>query len=115
VLEVSATESFRAVAGAGPGQSSLIYLVEEKLASHRGSADPWEQFAGATEAALVRAADWLERRPVGAFERLRGDSIKVDVLVDAWIDQNQFDVELPAAFVRACGRAGLAIAVVTND
>jgi hypothetical protein len=35
--------------------------------------------------------------------------------VGAWIDQDQFDLSLPAAFVLACGNAGLPISVITND
>jgi hypothetical protein len=37
------------------------------------------------------------------------------VFFGGWLDGEQFDLDLPAEFLLACGRAGLPISICTND
>jgi hypothetical protein len=74
-----------------------------------------EAFAVAVHDGLVRAAAWLARQPAAVFEELRAAGRVTDVFVGGWISQDQFDLELPPEFLRACGALGLTVSVCTND
>ena len=74
-----------------------------------------EAFAAAIHQGLIRAADWLARQPPALFEELRMAGRVSDIFVGGWIDQDQFDLDLPAVFLQACGMLGLSISICTND
>lgn len=114
-LGLDQADGLATVVGTSPGQSSLVYLVDERLETYAGVADPSGALGEAVDAALRRGAEWLRSRPPDVFERGRADGIRIDIFVGSWIDQDQFDLELPAEFLLACGEAGLGITIVTND
>jgi hypothetical protein len=114
-LALLPNDGFRDQPGTERGQTSLIYFVDEERASHADFPEPSESFASAVERSLLRAATWLRGRPAGVFEECRRRGWQLDVFVGSWIDQDQFDLDLPAAFLLACGQAELAISIVTND
>ncbi len=64
---------------------------------------------------LVRAADWLARQPPSLFKEFRTAGRGTDLLIEGWIDQDQFDLDLPVEFLRACGVLGLSVSICTND
>jgi hypothetical protein len=74
-----------------------------------------EAFAAAVRQGLIRAAGWLACQPPGLFEELRTTGRVTDIFVGGWIDQDQFDLDLPAEFLRACGVLGLSVSICTND
>jgi hypothetical protein len=47
--------------------------------------------------------------------RRRAAGLELSAFVGGWIDGDQMDLDLPAPFLQACGNAGLAISIVTND
>ncbi len=49
------------------------------------------------------------------FEELRASGSVTDVFVGGWVTQDQFDLELPPEFLRACGKLVLTVSVCTND
>jgi len=105
---------------AGPGVPRVRLLsVERKDFDHVDiTKDPGarsEAFAIAVRQGLLRAADWLALQSPAVFDQLRTAGRITDVFVRGWIDQEQFDLELPAEFLRACGVLGLCISICTND
>ena len=114
-LGVDPADGLRTELATGPGLAAHVYLVDEQLAAHTGAEEPSESFALAVETALLRAAVWLRHRHSGIFERCRADGIRADIFVGSWIDQDQFDLDLPPSFLLACGEAGLPLSIVTND
>jgi hypothetical protein len=74
-----------------------------------------EAFAAAVHDGLVRAAAWLARQPPGLFEELRAAGRIADMFIGGWMDQDQFDLDLPPEFPRACGALGLTVSICTND
>lgn len=74
-----------------------------------------EAFAAAVRDGLVQAAVWLVRQPPAVFEELRAAGRCTDVSVSGWIEQDQFDLDLPPEFLRACGTHGLTVSICTND
>jgi hypothetical protein len=74
-----------------------------------------EAFAAAIHDGLIRAAQWLGRQPVEVFEGLRAAGWVTDIFVGSWMTDDQFDLDLPPEFLRACGALGLTVTVCTND
>lgn len=74
-----------------------------------------EAFAAATHEGLVRAANWLSRQPPNVFVDLRATGHVTDLFVSGWMTDDQFDLDLPPEFLRACGVLGLTSSVCTND
>jgi hypothetical protein len=109
-----------AVVEDGPGvpRVRLVAVAMDDFAHVDTSADAGAQseaFAAAVHEGLVRAAGWLARQPVGVFEELRAAGRVTEVFVGGWITQDQFDLDLPPEFLRACGALGLTVSVCTND
>jgi len=115
LLNLSLGDGLRIREGSTEDQAALIYFVDEELASHAAADEPSEAFAEAVRQGLVRGAGGIESRRAGAFEQCRAAGLELDVFVGGWIDQDQMDLVLPSQFLRACGNAGLAISIVTND
>ena len=114
IAAVDSGEAFHLQSGEQPGQATLVSLVDEAVETYNASPEPYSAFAEAIDAALLKAARWLDKRP-DLSSRCLARGIKTDVFVGSWIDQDQFDLDLPAAFLLACGKAGLSISIVTND
>ena len=74
-----------------------------------------EAFAAAIHEGLVRAANWLNRQPPNIFVELRAAGRVTDLFVGGWVTDDQFDLDLPPEFLRACGALGLTLSVCTND
>jgi hypothetical protein len=97
-----------------PWQAASVELLEVAFEELQGAEEPHEAFAARIDRGLRRAAEWLLSRPVEAFERWRVAGRKVDILIGGWLNDQQFDLELPPVFLLACGRAGLSIQICTN-
>jgi hypothetical protein len=109
-----------AVVQKGPGDPNvrLLAVSMEDFADVDTTEDAGarsEAFARAVHDGLVRAAEWLARQPAGVFEKLRAAGRVTDVHVGGWVTQDQFDLDLPPEFLRACGALGLTVSVCTND
>jgi hypothetical protein len=74
-----------------------------------------EAFAAAVHDGLIRASEWLGRQSVELFEDLRAAGCVTDVFVGGWMTGDQFDLDLPPEFLRACGALALTVSVCTND
>jgi hypothetical protein len=101
--------------GESIGTAALARLVDVTMEQHARAAEPSEAFASSVEAALLEAAVWLQALPLEPFDECRRRGITMDVFIGSWIDQDQFDLNLPAPFILACGRLSLPISIVTND
>lgn len=104
----------------GPGalRVRLLAVAQDDFDHVDTSADAGarsEAFAAAVHDGLVRAAGWLARQPAWVFEELRAAGRVTDVSVSGWVEQDQFELDLPPEFLRACGALGLTVSVCTND
>jgi hypothetical protein len=109
-----------AVVEDGPGvpRVRLLRVSMEDFAHVDTTADAGAQseaFAAAVRAGLIRAAEWLSRQPLELFKELRAAGCLTDVFVGSWMTDDQFDLDLPPEFLRACGALGLTVSVCTND
>src|SRR5262245_40115054 len=94
------------VAVEGGAQVRLLTVAMDEFAHGDTSADAGAQteaFAEAVRDGLLRAAGWLAGQPAWVFEELRARGCVTDVFVGGCIDGDQFDLDLPPEFLRACG------------
>lgn len=108
-----------AVVEDGPGVPRVrLFAVSVEDFSHVDTTEDAgaqsEAFAAAVHDGLIRAAAWLARQPSDMFEELRAAGRVTDVFVGGWVTQDQFDLDLPPEFLRACGALGLTVSVCTN-
>lgn len=109
-----------AVVEKGPGVPSVrLFTVSmqdfARVDATKDAGARSEAFAAAVRDGLIRAALWLERQPVQVFEDLRAAGCVTDIFVGGWMRDDQFDLDLPPEFLRACGALGLTVSVCTND
>jgi len=99
---------------AGPG-APRVELLALDAADFARAPEPSEAFAAALREGLARAAAWLAKQPRQVFKELFEAGVTIDIFIGAWIDVDQMDLDLPPAFLEACGERGLAISLITND
>ena len=96
-----------------PNRRVDLFLIEQ--AEFSDAEEPSEAFAQELESRLAQATKWLDKQPVALFTNLRKTGFNTVVLFSGWIDCDQMDLDLPAVFLKACGRLGLKISIITND
>jgi hypothetical protein len=96
-------------------QSANVELFAVDMADLQASEEPSEEFAARVERGFLHAAEWLDSRPPGAFDRWRDQGREADVFIGGWLSNEQIDLMIPVPFLMACGRAGLPIHICTND
>ena len=103
---------------AGIPRIRLLNIAREDLAPIDTSNDAGAQsvaFEEAVRDGLLKAANWLNKQPVSVFEDLRKAGCITDIFAGGWIDQDQFDLDIPPEFRPASGRLGLVLSIYTND
>ncbi len=96
-------------------ESARVTLVSVQADKFDTKDEPSEAFAAAVRKKLLNAAKWLDGQPSALFAGLLDAGYEADVFIESWIDQDQFEVELPPKFIAACGRVGLGVSLLTND
>jgi hypothetical protein len=98
----------------GAWTSSNIEFSNFNLDSYRAQAEPSEAFFEDVERIFSGVASWIDERR-GLLKSVRESGLELTLLVDMVIDQDQLELVLPAAVLRAAGEAGIPIQVITND
>ena len=98
----------------GLWQTSLLVFSRCRLQDYAQQEDVCDALDTQVQTDLKRMAGWLIAREA-SFADLRASGLAVDVFVDLRIDQDQLDLSFPPEFLFACGKAGLAIKIVSND
>jgi hypothetical protein len=111
-LSIAPGDPFRRAEGPGVARIQLVSLSFGDFVTQH---EPSEAFAQALVAAFSSAAEWLSRQNPEVFSSLRSEGHGTDVIIRAWIDSDQIDLELPPEFSRECGRHGLPLTLITND
>ena len=115
LLALAPADGFEVSPSDSAWKAARIVLVEVQAEDVKDTEEPSETFSARIREGLLRAAEWLNSRPAGAFDRCRAEGFKLDVFFGGWLDGEQFDLDMPAEFLLACGRAGLPISICTND
>lgn len=95
-----------------PNHRVDLVMIEE--AEFKDAEEPSEAFVQELETRLIRVAKWLNKQPPLLFRSLRKCGFNTEILVTGWIDCDQMDLYLPPTFLKACGRLGLKLSIITN-
>lgn len=103
--------------GAEPGgqATALVRFAELNISDFQHRPDPWHEFGEALIGRLTEVGEWLRERPKAAFVDFSERGIRVDLLLQMWIDCDQMDLALPPALSGVCGDYGIGIVVTTNE
>jgi hypothetical protein len=99
----------------GPRCSTLVAFARVQLPEHGRGPERYDRFADALSARLRLAAGWLDQRSPEVFEGIRKHHQITRILITSLITQDQLDLDLPSEFIRACGKVGLSISLLTNE
>jgi hypothetical protein len=92
-----------------------VDLMSIEIGEFGETDEPTEAFVTELESRLTKIAHWLEKQRVEVFQSLREKGFFTNLLFTGWIDCDQIDLDLPPAFLVACGKLGLKISIITND
>ena len=99
----------------GYRSTAIVVFRDLKLRDFHSEDDPWGAMAVELAETLRGIVKWLRERPVDAFDGFRQSGIRVDFMIQMWIDQNQLDLSIPASLAAACGALGIGIQIITNE
>jgi hypothetical protein len=86
-----------------------------RLHDCRSAKEPNTEMSRRLDANFRFIAEWLDRQSSDTFNEVRANKLIVDIFIDVWMDQDQMELALPAALLRACGRLDLPIEIMSND
>jgi hypothetical protein len=118
-IQLGEAEDTRADGGAWA--SGMVYFPVVRycdFAHVDTSADAGAQsiaFEAAVGEALRAAGQFLDRRPPSVTAAMRAAGLKLRLLVEVRMDQDQMELEFPPELLAACGRHGLGVSVISND
>jgi hypothetical protein len=96
-------------------QAARLVLFSVDMRDLGGFQEPSEEFAARIARGFSRAAEYLSKCQPGALDQWRSGGRNADIFVGGRLANEQFDLELPAPFLRACGWLELSVQVCTND
>jgi hypothetical protein len=113
---LSANVSRFVVGGSGTKwESARISAFTILHEAYKAEDQPSEAFENAMLAGFIDFSTWLATLASNACDALRAHGMKLAVLIDFWMDQDQMDLELPPELLIQLGRLRLPLQLVSND
>jgi hypothetical protein len=113
-LKVDA-ERYRAVGNGGWWKTIRIIVLDLAADAFWDREEPSVALGDAFRAGQIEFADFLATVPKESVDSLRNHGVEVNVYLDAWIDQDLFDLQWESKLLGELGRLGLNLEIVTND
>jgi hypothetical protein len=112
-----ASEASRfALVGSGKEwEASRIVGFELSLEAYNEMDEPHEAYSKALNESFSNFTGWLSTLSLNSLDMLRAKGVNLDVFITFWIDQNQFELALPAELMAEMGRLRLPITMLSND
>lgn len=109
------TNPDRQVVGLGqPWQAARIILCDLDFAAFRGETEPSEAFSSALSDSLLASCPLLSSIPSASVQRCLDAGLRTDCFAELWMDNNQFDLGLPAEFLGELARLRLPLSILSN-
>ncbi len=99
----------------GNWASSCINFSIVRLSDFSTEDEPHEAMSATLMTVLNGVSSFLNRQSVAAFEDFQSRELKVNLLVDVRMDEDQMEFDLPSGLIASCGRLGLGIYMISND
>lgn len=106
--------TFRVI-GSGQQWEAARIASDISIEAYENTTEPHEAFAEALQQAFRNFSNWLSSLTTDSCDRLRAEGMILDLLIDVWIDQNQFDLDLPIELFTELARLRLPLKVLSND
>ncbi|VTS07676.1 hypothetical protein [Tuwongella immobilis] len=104
------------VVGSGqPWQAVRLVLCDIGRDASSQHKEPSEQFFSQLREMLIDASRWLSKIPKDAFVTVQERGFIVDFFIEMWIDQDQFEFDVPAEFALELGRLRITLKMLSND
>jgi hypothetical protein len=98
----------------GLWKSAQVQFMDRNADYHRDAEEPSEAFEKDIQDTFAFVADWIDERRNELLE-MRRSGLKLILLFDFVIDQDQFELNVPPALMRAAGAAEVPIKMISND
>ncbi len=108
-------DRYKAVGNGGWWKTIRIIIVDLTTDAFWDREQPSEALGDAFRAGQIEFAEFLAGVPREDVDSLRRSGLELNVLLDAWIDQDMFDLQWESRLLGELGRLGLNLEIVTND
>lgn len=106
---------YKAVGNGGWWKTIRIVVLDLVADAFWDRDEPGTALGDAFRAGQIEFAEFLATVPRENVEALRRGGVELNVFLDAWIDQDAFDLQWEAKLLGELGRLGLNLEIVTND
>jgi hypothetical protein len=106
---------FKTVGNGGWWKTIRIVVLDLAADSYWDREHPTVALGDAFRAGQIEFADYLATVPKESVDALRNSGVELNVYLDAWIDQDLFDLQWESRLLGELGRLGLNLEIVTND
>lgn len=94
--------------------SGLVIFLERSI-NDITSPEPYETLTRELEANFQDIADWLTSLSSSVIPGMNEEGIQLSFIIEAWIDQDQIDIELPPCLMLALGLNGIPFYLISNE
>ena len=110
------TIGFRTISGEKPGCGANVVFAELLCEEYDvEDTEAYSRFDAQIRQAFERARDWLLAHDVRLFQSFVASGLELEILISAWIDSDQIDLEFEADFLKACGERGIRLNIMSNE
>ena len=106
---------YKAVGNGGWWKTIRIIVLDLAADAFWDREEPNLALGDAFRTGQIEFADYLATVPRENVEALRKSGVELNVFLDAWIDQDMFDLQWESRLLGELGRLGLNLEIVTND
>ena len=103
------------VSDGGMSAASVVVLSITRFRDFSHQPQPWDAMDAQLVSNVKAVANFLDRRPVALFEDFRRRGLNVKLFIDVWMDQDQMGFDFTPELLKACGRVGIGISLISND
>jgi len=96
-------------------QSAQITLFKIELSKFKDEEEPSESFSEEVKKELNTSAQWLDSIANQIFKDFLETDLNIKIIISSWIDSDQFDLDIPSSFIKACSEKELSLSIITND
>jgi hypothetical protein len=101
-------------AGAGEWRSAKAVFFNREANAYADREEPSAAFEEDITAAFAAVAEWTDSRSA-ALRDLRATGLKVVLLIDLFMNDDQMEIVLPSAMLQALGSANVPVHIISND
>jgi hypothetical protein len=108
-------ERFKVVGNGGWWKTIRIIVLDLAADMFWDREHPNLALSEAFRAGQIELAEHLATVPKASVDALRKGGVELNLMLDAWIDQDLFDLQWESRLLGELGRLGLNLEIVTND